>query len=241
MKKIFILLALVFLITGCSIEKMPQDNLEKVIDSVLTNKVKLRNQNFSGYKYYKPREVSLINKFGYNITLLHKGNEMFFYVDVISYYHKVDKDYNLKNDIYLSKELEYGSKKGYINIEEKELVDKSFIVDNYINKNTSFMVDSLKLNGIKVMTLGTGNKIINQYPSNGSVITSDDLVILLTNEYTNNIPNLVGRSFKEVITVLDFLDIDYEYEGYGYLESQSIEGELLQADEVVKLVFKPKY
>lgn len=173
MKKIFILLALVFLITGCSIEKMPQDNLEKVIDSVLTNKVKLRNQNFSGYKYYKPREVSLINKFGYNITLLHKGNEMFFYVDVISYYHKVDKDYNLKNDIYLSKELEYGSKKGYINIEEKD--DEYFIeieynygrIEAYSDEknltttvmNALYILNTLEFNDVIIESLIGENKI----------------------------------------------------------------------------------
>jgi len=129
----------------------------------------------------------------------------------------------------------------YLNIEEKQTEDKSYIIDNYINKNTSFIVDKLTLNNIKVMTLGTGNKIINQYPNSGSTLNGNDLVVLLTNNYDKTIPDLVGMSFKEVITILDFLDIDYEYEGYGYLESQSIEPNTLVNDEEVTLVFKPKY
>ena len=67
------------------------------------------------------------------------------------------------------------------------------------------------------------------------------MVILLTNNYTKTMPNLVGLSFKEVVTVLDFLDISYEYDGYGYLDSQSIEENTLVTNEKVKLIFKPKY
>ena len=129
----------------------------------------------------------------------------------------------------------------YLNIEEDSKEYKSFNIDNYINKDTKFVTDILKLNDIKVMTLGTGNKIINQYPSVGSIINNNELVILLTNEYTKTMPNLVGMSFKEVITILDFLNINYEYEGYGYLESQSIEENVAITNEKVKLFFKPKY
>jgi len=129
----------------------------------------------------------------------------------------------------------------YLNIEQEVIEEESFIVDNYINKDTNFVVDKLKSNNIKTITLGEGNKIINQYPNEGNIINSNDLVILLTNKYTKTIPNLIGMSFKEVITILNFLGIDYEYEGYGYLESQSIAENTLVTDEKVKLVFKPKY
>ena len=129
----------------------------------------------------------------------------------------------------------------YLNIKEEKQEDKSFIVDNYINKDVNFIKDSLSLNNINIMILGTGNKIINQYPSGGSVISNNDLLIFLTNEYDKTMPNLVGKSFKEVITILEFLDISYEYEGYGYLESQSVSENMIVTDEGVKLVFKPKY
>ena len=129
----------------------------------------------------------------------------------------------------------------YLNIEEVRTEEKKYKIDNYINKNTKFITDNLVLNNIKVMILGTGNKIINQYPMADSLVSSNDLVILLTNEYDKTMPNLVGMSFKEVVAILDFLNISYEYEGYGYLESQSILENTLVNDEKVKLVFKPKY
>lgn len=126
MKKIFVLLALVFLVTGCSIKEMPRDNLEKVIDNVLTSDVELKNQYFAGYQYYLPREVSLIDKFDYNTILLHKKSKMYLYVDVISYHHKVEEEYEEKENIYFSKVLEYGKKKGYINIIE---MDDNYYLD----------------------------------------------------------------------------------------------------------------
>lgn len=125
--------------------------------------------------------------------------------------------------------------------EEALKVQDNIVMDNYINKNTNSVTEELKDNNIKYLILGTGDKIINQYPKENSNINSSDMVILLTNNYTKTMPNLVGLSFKEVVTVLDFLDISYEYEGYGYLDSQSIEENTLVTNEKVKLIFKPKY
>lgn len=123
----------------------------------------------------------------------------------------------------------------YLNIEETKVIDNSFTIDNYINKNSSSVLDTLKSNNIKYIVLGNGDRIIKQYPDNGSIIDKGDTVILLTNNYDNTIPDITGMSFKEVITILDFLNIDYEYEGYGYLESYEY------IENKYKLVFKPKY
>ena len=129
----------------------------------------------------------------------------------------------------------------YLNIEETKVDENNYTVDNYVNKSVNFVVDKLKLNNINVITLGNGDKIINQFPNKGSLISGNDLIILLSNQYDKEMPNLMGMSFKEVITILDFLDIDYEYDGFGYLESQSIEEGILISTEKVKLVFKPKF
>lgn len=128
----------------------------------------------------------------------------------------------------------------YLNINSETKEETSYLVSNYINKSTSMVSDGLRNGNVNLLVLGTGDKVINQYPSVGSIINNNETVVLLTNEYTKTIPNLIGRSYKEVIAILSMLNIDYECEGYGYLESQSIEG-LVQDNEVVKLVFKPKY
>ena len=173
MKKIFVLLALVFLITGCSVKEMPMDNLEKVIDNVLTSNDKLRNQYFEGYQYYMPGGVSLIDKYGYNIVLLNKNTKMYLYVDVISYHHKTEKEYTVKEDIYYSRLLENGKKKGYINITEKD--DSYYIeieynygkIEAYSSKenlttvvmNSLYILKTLDFNDVVIDSLIGENKI----------------------------------------------------------------------------------
>lgn len=171
MKKIFVLLALIFLVTGCT--NITDDNLEKVVDNVLTSNVNLKNQFFSGYQYYLPREVSLIDKFDYNTILLYKSNKIYLYVDVISYYHKTEEKYQLNDDTYFSKLLENGNKKGYINIHEKD--DLYYIemeynygkIETYSKKenltntviNSLYILKTLKFNNVVIESLIGENKI----------------------------------------------------------------------------------
>ena len=129
----------------------------------------------------------------------------------------------------------------YLNIEEEVKSTNTYIIDNYINKGTNYIVNDLNTKNINYIVLGNGNKIINQYPSYGSIVTNNDLVVLLTNKTDKIMPNLIGRSFKEVKVILDYLDIKYEYEGYGYLTSQSILEGMDATDNTVYLVFSPKY
>lgn len=193
MKKIFVLLALVFLVTGCSVKEMPRDDLEKIVDNVLTSNVKLKNQYFAGYQYYLPREVTLIDKFDYNTILLHKNNKMYLYVDIISYYHKVEEKYEERDNIYFSKVLDYNGKTGYINVIEEdnnyyfEVVYNYGKIETYSNKenltstiiNALYILRTLDFNDVVIDSLIGENKIeykeekFNLYKSD----TDDDSVL----------------------------------------------------------------
>ena len=172
MKKIFVLAVLALLITGCTtIQKV---DLGGAINNVLADDVDLHNQTFSGYEYYLPREVSLIDKFDYNTVLLYKQNKMYLYVDVISYYHKVNNDFQPKNDIYFSQVLDYNGKKGYINV-TKEKDDVFYIemeynygkIETYSNEenlistvvNACYILRTLKYNDIVIESLIGENQI----------------------------------------------------------------------------------
>ena len=231
-----------------------EDTIEKMKE-LLRSVVQPDSKNATGYPYYM-EGYDLIGKTGtaqifdhekgkymtgatdhiYSFAGLYPGEE-----PEIIIYTAIRKPKDTTN--YLGpmvKEVLVNTSK-YLNIEQTQKQLENITIDNYINKSTKIITDKLNLNNIKTIVLGTGNKIINQYPSYGSVINENDTVILLTNEYTKTIPNLIGLSFKETTTILDYLKIDYEYEGYGYLESQSIEENTLITEEKVKLVFKPKY
>jgi hypothetical protein len=117
MKKFFVLLliSLVFT-TGCSIEQMDVKNINKMVDTILSQKLNLSNQTSSGYKYYAPRGVRVINNTDYNEKLYANGNKYYLYVDVVSYYFKKDSTYEENKEAYFSKKLDYNNKKGYLEI-----------------------------------------------------------------------------------------------------------------------------
>ena len=128
----------------------------------------------------------------------------------------------------------------YLSIEDekKEVVDIE--VEDYSNKTVTEIKKNLENNGIRVITLGTGNKIINQYPSKGINIHKGDLVILSTNNFDNKMPDLKGMSYKEAKTILDFMKVKYKITGYGYVVSQNIEAGS-QIDKEIEIELKGLY
>lgn len=121
MKKIVLLLCFVVLLTGCNIETINNDNIDSIVRSILTKDIDLANSYFTGYKYYLPRGLKLVNKKEYNAKLVSGKNSYYLFVDVIAYYNKVQPKFVPSNSYY-SRELNYSNKKGYIEITEyKEL------------------------------------------------------------------------------------------------------------------------
>lgn len=137
------------------------------------------------------------------------------------------------------KEIEENITK-YLNITEKVKDKKELIVDSYYNKNINSVKNTLEESNIKVVVLGTGDKITNQYPSIGTTIYEDDLVILKTNSDSYLMPNLIGMSYKEADNILRLLNIEYTLEGTGYVYEQSIGTDSL-IDSKVTIKLRPKY
>ena len=127
MRRLFVLLSIfVLFLTGCSIVRLDNNSIEKNIDTLLSRKVKLYNVYYEGYKYYLPKGFVFLNKEDYNATLKDgNGNLYYLYIDVISYYHKIENDYQESKDSYYSKKLDYNKKTGYIQIDE---VDTKYFI-----------------------------------------------------------------------------------------------------------------
>ncbi len=134
MKKIVVLLSvLVVFLTGCSVYTFETDQFEDNLDYLLSQKANLYNVYYDGYKYYLPKGVSFVEKDDYNALLADQNdNQYYLYVDAISYYHKIENDYQENHDSYYSKLLNYNDKTGYLQIDEVD--DKYFIqfVFNYV-------------------------------------------------------------------------------------------------------------
>ena len=128
----------------------------------------------------------------------------------------------------------------YLSIEEKVTENKSIELEDYSNKLVTDVKKELTDNGIKVITLGNGSKIINQYPLAGLKVYKNDLVVLLTDNDNKKMPNFTGLSYKEVKEILNLMKVEYELSGYGYAGNQNIPpGETI--DKKVIIEFKGLY
>lgn len=116
----------------------------------------------------------------------------------------------------------------------------SIKLDSYVNKNTNTIKKQLEDNKINVITIGTGDKIINQYPSKGETVLSYDRVILITNNNYNIMPSLKDYSRSEAIYLMNALGFKYEIDGYGYVTDQSIPAGS-EVKDTVKITLKEKY
>ncbi len=128
----------------------------------------------------------------------------------------------------------------YLNITEKVKDKEEVLIEAYYNKNVIDIKNLLESKNIRVMVLGDGDRIIDQYPKSSTTIYEDDLVILKTNRLDNIMPNLIGLSYKEANNILKLMDIEYTTFGNGYVYEQNIEpGSIIDTSLEVK--FKSKY
>ena len=110
----------------------------------------------------------------------------------------------------------------YLNIKVDEYKSTSYKLGNYTNKNVLSTKSVLEENHLKVFVLGSGEKVINQYPSKSSELYNGSVVALLTDNYDKSMPNLVGLSYKDASNILKMMGVRYKLEGSGYVVNQSI-------------------
>lgn len=113
---------------------------------------------------------------------------------------------------------------------------------SFINKNVEEVKESLLDKKIEPVILGNGNRIVKQYPNQNSEILTYDKVFLLTNDSNIAMPNVIGWSRTEIISLCSMINLKYEFDGYGYVDIQSIEpNTILEPSDVLKLTLKQKF
>ncbi len=98
----------------------------------------------------------------------------------------------------------------------------NFNIGSYINKKTEDIKNLLDVSHNNYLILGTGNKIINQYPKRNSNISQNDKIILVTNDLNITMPDIIGWSSREVLNLGELINFDVTINGFGYVTSQSI-------------------
>lgn len=123
MKKIVLCFLVAILLTGCTIVRIKTDSIDTIVDVVLSKNNNLYNRVGRGYKYYIPRGVSYLDTLETNDKLYSKGNYYYLYVDVVSYYQKIDTAYDYNANAFYSRKIskEDGFKSdGYLEITEED-------------------------------------------------------------------------------------------------------------------------
>ena len=171
-KRLLLVSICLFILTGCNIRSINNDDIESNLDLILNSNMKYSNKDAIGYQYYLPSYMSVINVNDFNQELYYSNKKFYLYADIVSYYHKVDKEYTIDNNAYISKKLNYNGKKGYLEVNEvnnKYYIEMMFNyakVEAYVEKydlvdsisSISYVLSSIKYNNNVIETLLGENK-----------------------------------------------------------------------------------
>ena len=193
---------ILFLITGCKVQELSSDNYYKNIQTILKSNIKYSNQDAVGYQYYLPSGISVLDVNDFNQTLYTNGNKYYLYADVVSFYHKVNSNYKVDKNAYISKKIKYKKNQGYLEVNRDsnkyyvEMMYNFAKIEAYVKKddlsdtitNMSYILSSVKYNTNVIETL-VGNQ---KYDLSDSEIynifntkkgSSEDQFLKYVNEY----------------------------------------------------------
>ena len=200
MKKIILIIIILVLTAGCTnINKLSYDDIVNNITTMSTKD----NIYRTGYSYYLPRGMKVADSTLYNEVIEDANSKYYLYVDVVSFYKKITKEYEINNNAIYSSKINYNDKFGYVEVNllknDKYLVE---IMYNYAK--IEVIVDKRKCKEAMLSIIN----ILKSVEYNDSIIANlmgDD--ILNFNEEEFNIFNTKG-SESNYLTV----DNDYKEE-----------------------------
>ena len=175
MKKCILLLSTLIL-TGCSVVRIDTNSLDNIVDVVLSKNNTLYNKDGQGYKYYIPNGVTHIDTDDLSHTLYYKGEYLYLYVDIVSYYYKNKIEYKKNDYAYFSKKINRNDKTGYVEVIKKDdlyyvnfyynyaRIEALVTKDNLSNTilNASYILSTIKYNKGLIKTMLDDEYLINK-------------------------------------------------------------------------------
>lgn len=200
MKKILVILSLAFLVSGCSMVTIEEQSFDEILHSVIQEDFQLENVSLEGYSYYLPKGVLLKRSSSLNSELYYNHRKMYLYVDVYSYYHKVDFTYEVNPDSYYSQAIDLYGKKGYLEITQ---ISTNYFVEfmyNYAKIEAYVDEEDLK------KTVTQMAYILNSVDFKDTILDT----LIGENELDYNEENF--NIFKPTREEGDFLDYEEQYD-----------------------------
>ena len=190
MKKLLItLLISICFISGCSITRIYNRNINDILDSILYVDNKLSNTYLEGYSLYLPRGVTVIDKTDYNLKVKDNNYYYYLYIDTIAYHYKVENNFVENSSHFYSHRITHDGKIGYVDIKEKG--NKYFIVlmynyakiEAYVSKKD---FNNLMMNVCSILSsIKYNDSVINENIGDNKRITQEERF----NIFDSNIEN----------------------------------------------------
>lgn len=172
MKKFLILLLLLVVLSGCTrIDN--EKEYKNIANNIINSSTSLVNVATRGYKYYLPKGVSLIYNVDFNQKFRVLDEDIYMYVDIVSYYYKKDlNDYEDDFNYYFSN-ISSKDKVGYIGINKED--DEYFVklvynyakIEFYTNEDrlsslisySMIIMNSIEYNDILILDIIEDNNV----------------------------------------------------------------------------------
>lgn len=219
MKKFFLILLTLVILSGCSITRIDNYNYEEKMDKILSLNIKNYNKIGKGYKYYAPYGVKTIYSNDYNDVLERNGNKYYLYVDVVSYYYKSKLDYKEDNKILLSKKINVNNKNGYIKIKESnkklyvQMVYNYAKIESYVDKSS--LDDAITDISYILSSLDYNDSLLKKMYESGNLDSKEEVYKLFNNKEKKG----------------NFLEYIKEYDKYDKKNNTEVKEEEIKLEE----------
>ena len=201
MKKLIILIVCFTLLCGCT--KINNDNINNIINSVVSSDNDRANQYRNGYKFYLPNNLSKIKIDDKNNVFKENDIKYYMFVDIVSYYHKVENKYQVNEKAYYSSLINYNNKSGYVEVNVK---------------NDKYLIE-IMYNYAKIEVIVNSNDIASAITNSLIILTSvnynDDIIDNLLEEDVLNYSEETFNIFETNSNDSNFLKVVEEYDNYN--------------------------
>ena len=190
MKKKFVLLSLlacIFLVGCTPIQEM---TLLEIIDIGTNRTVEVYNKYRKGYKYNLPKGLDVVDNSEYNEVIESRDYVYYLYVDAVSYYNKVIEKYEENSKAYVSMQINYQDKYGYLEINQLD-EEKYFIEIMYNYAKIEVIVKKRDINVA----------VFDSLSVLASVKFNDDVLKTLLDEEISQFQEVQFDIFETVTTV----------------------------------------
>ncbi len=120
-------------------------------------------------------------------------------------------------------------------------VKNEFKMPSLINKDVTLAKETLKDTKSNIIVIGSGTKVINQYPNKGAVVNSNDKVFLLTNDNNLSHINVEGFSKNDLEIYGKLVGTKFKYSGFGYAKNTDLRGKKVNPSEIIDITLEPIY